>query len=127
MLYRIAARCDTSVVAWESKYTASYDTSGKGCSALQAALLRASLAEVSVALNSHAGGVFHDFSKFFDTINVQSRIEQAISSAFPHPALNFAVSTHLSPRTIQCVVRRSVEPGDKPLGIAFPQITYHYS
>ena len=64
MLYRIAARCDKTVVEWESKYTASYDTSGKGCSALQAALLRASLAEVSGALNSHAGGVFHGFQKF---------------------------------------------------------------
>ena len=74
MLYRIAARCDKTVVEWESKYTASYDTSGKGCSALQAALLRASLAEASLALNSHAGGVFHDFSKFFDTIDVSALI-----------------------------------------------------
>ena len=101
MLYRIAARCDKTVAEWESKHTASYDTSGKGCSALQAALLRASLAEVSVALNSHAGGVFHDFSKFFDTIDVHALIQQATTSAFPLPALIFALSIHLSPRTIQ--------------------------
>ena len=75
MLYRLSAQCDTTVQGWERIHTANYDTSGKGQSALQAALFRTVLAEVSVATGKFSGGIFHDFQKFFDTINVQTLIQ----------------------------------------------------
>ena len=58
--------------------------------------------------------------------NIQHVLGMTVEDPF-RQGLNEANSLRFIPRTIQCVVRRSVEPGDKPIGIAFPQITYHYS
>jgi hypothetical protein len=41
--------------------------------------------------------------------------------------LNETSSLGFIPLTVQGMVRRRIEPSGKPIGIAFPQVTHHYS
>jgi len=83
MLYRHALRGRNAVATWESFMTAGFDTAGKGKSALLAAAYRSIKAEVYSLTEDQVIGVFHDFAKFFDTIDIEILINKAIEADFP--------------------------------------------
>jgi len=119
MLYRHALRGRNSVAVWESFMTAGYDTAGKGKSALLAAAYRSIKAEVYSLTEDQVIGVFHDFAKFFDTIDIEILINKAIEADFPMLDLALTIMQHVAPRIIQCdsfcgeaiIVNRSILAG----------------
>ena len=82
--------------------TAAYDTSGKGKAALTAAAYRGLEAEVYQYTEEQVIGAFHDFAKFFDTIDIKILIQQAKEHQFPIVDLCMTMLQHLAPRIIQC-------------------------
>jgi len=69
MLYRHTLRGREQVGLWEDNNTGSFDTAGKGKSALLAAAYRSIKAEVYGQTEDQVIAVFHDFEKIFDTID----------------------------------------------------------
>ena len=102
MLYRIACRSRNEVAEWEEIDTGDFDTSGKGKSALMAAAYRGLEAEIYSYTEEQVIGVFHDFDKFFDTIDLSILIDKAIEHEFPIIDLVMTMLQHMAPRVIQC-------------------------
>jgi len=102
MLYRHTLRVREQVGIWEDNNTGSFDTAGKGKSALLAAAYRSIKAEVYGQTEDQVIAVFHDFEKFFDTIDIPILIEKAIELEFPILDLALTITQHMAPRIIQC-------------------------
>ena len=83
MLWRLHGKSSTLIKQWEEEHRESYDTAGKGSSALTAALIRNLLSEVAVILGMHTGTLFNDFEKFFEQIDIEILIANAIEVDFP--------------------------------------------
>ena len=90
MLYRVLLRADTKVREWELKHKVAFDSAVAGASALQAALKRNLLAEVSFWLGRPCASVFNDYEKFFDAIDIAQLLKEAYACKFP---LAFASGT----------------------------------
>ncbi len=101
MLYRMALRADSTVRQWEVHTKQEYDTATIGSSALSAALYRNLEMELAKWLGQHALEVYNDFKKFFDTIDIEVLLEEAIAAGFPPADLCLALQQHLAPRVIQ--------------------------
>ena len=101
MLYRMSCRCDLSVKHWEEANRQEYDSACKGSSAITSALIRNLQAEVAHWLGKQSAAVFNDYHKFFDTIDIDRLIYEAISTGFPPVELSLALQQHLAPRIIQ--------------------------
>ena len=97
----MALRTSSAVPEWEACNRQSYDTASKGTSALTAALVRNVRAELAASLNLHSAAVFNDYHKFFDTMDIEILIREAIANDFPLAELLLALLQHLSPRIIQ--------------------------
>lgn len=102
MLYRHTLRGREQVALWEEANTGPFDTSGKGKSARLAAAYRSIKAEVYGQTEDQVIAVFHDFEKFFDTIDIPTLIEKALELQFPVLDLALTIMQHLAPRVIQC-------------------------
>jgi len=102
MLYRHTLRGRDQVAVWEDAHTGPFDTAGKGKSALLAAAYRSIKAEVYGQTEDQVIAVFHDFEKFFDTIDIPILIEKALELQFPVLDLALTIMQHLAPRVIQC-------------------------
>ena len=76
-----------------------YDTSGKGKSALIAAAYRGLQAEIYSYTEEQVIGFFHDFEKFFDTIDIPILIEKALELQFPVLDLALTTMQHLAPES----------------------------
>jgi len=100
---RMLNSVSTSVKDWEANVSADckYDTAKKGSNALDAALARNLLSEVAFWLKRAFGAAFNDYHKFFDTIDINILLEQALYSEYPTTSLSLAVQQHLAPRVIQ--------------------------
>ena len=48
-----------------------------------------------------SGRIFNDYEKFFDTLDIETLISEAIDSMFPLDALVLALEQHLAPRILQ--------------------------
>ena len=83
-------------------YTGTFDTSGKGKSALTAAAYRGLQAEVYNYTEEQMIAAFHDFAIFFDTIDLQILMHKAIGLEFPIIDLALTLQQHPAPRVIQC-------------------------
>jgi len=101
MLYRISLRARNEVANWEHFMTADFDTSGTGQSALVAAAYRGLEAEVYRYTEEQVIGVFHDFDKFFDSIDTTILINKALEVNFPIIDLLMTMLQHTAPRIIQ--------------------------
>lgn len=102
MFYRITLRPRNNVTLWEEDMTGDFDTSGKGKSALVAAAYRGLQAEIYKYTEEQVIGVFHDFEKFFDTIDLEILMQQATEHNFPIVDLAYTMQQHMAPRIIQC-------------------------
>ncbi len=78
-----------------------FDTCKPGSSALFAALVRNTEAEIAHWLNLKVGGLFHDFHKFFDTLNVSILLSEAIHTRYPPIEMAMAIQQHTAPRIIK--------------------------
>ncbi len=86
--WRMIGKCNTSISDWESAEAGSFDWAVKGQSALSAACLRNLVAEVAVILGFITGGLFNDFKKFFDTVDIPKLIENARKPISPSLTLH---------------------------------------
>jgi len=102
MIYRITLRSRNTVAEWEDLMTGDFDTSGKGKSALIAAAYRGLQAEIYKYTEEQVIGVFHDFEKFFDTIDLEILMQKALEHNFPIIDLALTMQQHMAPRIIQC-------------------------
>jgi len=102
MTYRISFRARKDVAEWEEQMEQPFDTSGKGKSALIAAAYRGLHAEIYNYTEEQVIGVFHDFEKFFDTIDLAILLEKAVEAQFPIIDLLITMLQHMAPRIIQC-------------------------
>lgn len=102
MLYRITLRSRNNVAEWEDEETGDFDTPGKGKSALIAAAYRGLQAEIYKYTDEQVIGVFHDFEKIFDTIDLEILMQKTIEHNFPIVDLAYTMQQHTAPRIIQC-------------------------
>lgn len=102
MTYRISLRARGDVAEWEEQMEQPYDTSGKGKSALIAAAYRGLQAEIYNYTEEQYIGVFHDFGKIFDTIDLSILMESAVEASFPIIDLIITMPQHVAPTIIQC-------------------------
>ncbi len=101
MIWGMTGKCDTNVKGWEARAVGSFDTAVKGSSDLSAACLRNLMAEVAVLCGFISGGLFNDFIKFFDTIDIPILIDRAEKAGSPLPDLALILFMHTAPRVIQ--------------------------
>jgi len=93
------------VAEWEhimSAVSEDFDMSGKGKSALVASAYRGLQAEIYKYTEEQVICVFHDFEKFFDTIDLEMLMNKAIELQFPIIDLLLTMLHHMAPRIIQC-------------------------
>jgi len=105
MLYRMTLRGRGEVAEWESIMSAAsedFDMSGKGKSALVASAYRGLQAEIYKYTEEQVIGVFHDFEKFFDIVDLEVLMNKAIELQFPIIDLLVTMLQHMAPRVIQC-------------------------
>jgi hypothetical protein len=101
LLYSIWNRSQPDVRQWEIETMADFDTCKPGSSALYAALGRALQAELANYAKEICGGLFHDWSKFFDTMNIAVLLIEALQTSYPPVHLAYAMQQHLAPRMIK--------------------------
>ena len=101
LTYRMPLRADHHVRDWEKDNIQPYDKASVGASALTAALNRNLRGELAFWLKRHFAAIFNDFEKFFDTLSIQTLMEEAIHTGFPIDKLCFALQQHLAPRVLQ--------------------------
>ena len=101
MLYRMNCRCDFSAKHWEKLNLQPYDSACKGSSATTSALIRNLQAEVAHWLGQQSAAVFNDYHNFFDSVDIDRLIYEAILTEFPPVELSLALQQHLAPRIIQ--------------------------
>lgn len=94
-------RTYVQVRSWETNTAADYDSALPGKSVLRAALLRIFRAEIAALTGTEAGGLFNDFDVFFDSIDIETLLENALRVEFPLRQLAFAILQHLAPRAFQ--------------------------
>ncbi len=94
-------RANTSVRHWERTNKQTYDTATEGSSALNAALFRNISAELAHWLGKFCGTALNDYEKFFDTLDVETLLKEAIHTEFPAAELSLALLQHMAPRIIQ--------------------------
>lgn len=102
MAYRITLRSRNEVALWEEDNTGDFDTAGKGKSALIAAAYRGLQAETYKYTEEQVIGVFHDFEKIFDTIDLATLMQKTRECNFPILHLALTMQQHVAPRIIQC-------------------------
>ena len=100
--YRLAVRSFNRVEKWETDVPAVFDQAGKGRSALAAALDRDVFTEVYLTLGYIVAAAFHDFHKFFDTIDIPTIVHKLAEADFPLFDLCFGMQQHVAPRVVQC-------------------------
>ena len=101
MLYALWNRAQEATRNWELANMAEYDTCKTGSSALFAAVIRNVEAEIAHWLDMYVGGIFNDFVKFFDSMNINILLEEAIRTEYPPVEMCMAIQQHMAPRTIQ--------------------------
>ena len=101
LLYSIWNRSQSAVRDWEIENMADFDTCKPGSSALYAALGRALQAELATYAKETAGGVFHDWAKFLDSMNISILLTEALETGYPRIHLAYAMQQHLAPRMIK--------------------------
>ena len=101
MLYRMSLRGLKGVPKWERMFTQAYDKAKRGSSCLLAALAKGLRAEVAHWRKRVPLSVFNDIEKFFDTIDIELLLREAIELDFPPDILILALQQHLAPRIIQ--------------------------
>ena len=83
LIYSVWNRSQSAVREWELKNMDDFDTCKPGSSALYAALGRALQAELAHYTQEIAGGAFHDWSKFFDSMNISILLTEALETDYP--------------------------------------------
>ena len=101
VLYAVWNRAQNNVRNWELENMKDFDTCKPGSSALLAALGRALQAEIAEMRNQKIGTFFHDYQKFFDSLDVSELLEQALHTSYPPVHLAFAIQQHVAPRVIK--------------------------
>ena len=101
MLYRMCLRADDEINEWEDNNKQKYDKATKKSSALLAALWRNLMAELAYWLGDQFAAVLNDFEKFFDTLDIETLMVEAVHTDFPLRKLCFALQQHLAPRILQ--------------------------
>lgn len=101
ILHRMAMRADSSVRQWENDNLQEYDKASVGSSALLAALKRNLAAEIAHWLGKSFAAVFNDFEKYFDTMDLETIINEAFATKFPLGPLAFSLQQHMAPRVLQ--------------------------
>jgi len=109
LTYRMPLRADEQVRKWELDNHTDYDKASPGSSALMAALKRNLSAEISHWLGKKFATILNDFDKFFDTVDLQTLMVEAINNKFPLSQLVFALQQHMAPRVLQAC-KQSSEP-----------------
>ena len=94
-------RADEEATNWEKENKQEYDKATTGSAALQAALWRNLQAEIAHWLGEKFANVLNDFENFFDTLDIQTILQEAIHTDFPLAKLCFAMMQHLAPRVLQ--------------------------
>ena len=129
VLYRMALRDDDSVRAWEILNQQEYDKATIGSSALMAALKRNLAAELAHWLGNVFAAILNDYEKFFDTLDINKLMVNAILCEFPLDQMAFALQQHMAPRVIQAdrcssspqVIHKSILAGCK-FSVAFTRV-----
>ena len=101
MLYRMCLRGLKGVPKWERMFTQAYDKAKRGSSCLLTALARGLRAEIAHWCKRVPVAVFNDMEKFFDSIDIELLLHEAIQLDFPADILVMALQQHLAPRVIQ--------------------------
>jgi hypothetical protein len=83
VLYRMILRIDETVRKCKIENAQAYDTAKVGSSALLAALKRNLKAEVAKWLGQEFASMFNDYEKFFNTLDLNVSMEDAIHFGFP--------------------------------------------
>ena len=101
-VYRLLMELDNQeVAAFEAAEAFECDSAKAGSSAIVAAEDRALETELAKAEGQHVLVVLWDFTKFFDTINVQVLFEEAAKLGFPLRQLLLSTIVHHSPRRLK--------------------------
>ena len=98
MLYRFVCKHMQSIAQWEAKAKAPHDACIKGSSASLAATARITLNEAYVVLGHTSINILNDFSKFFDTVDPATLIQQALATGFPSPRTHLGTWSTLGPQ-----------------------------
>jgi len=111
IIYSVWDRDQQETKNWELANTAEYDTCKSGSSALFAAIVRNVDAEIANWLDMHAGSILNDFKKFFDSMNINILLTEAIHTRYPPVEMCMAIQQHMAPRAIkiQQFVSRPIE------------------
>ena len=125
----MALRDDDSVRAWEIHNQQEYDKATIGSSALMAALKRNLAAELAHWLGNVFAAILNDYEKFFDTLDINKLMVNAILCEFPLDQMAFALQQHMAPRVIQAdrcssspqVIHKSILAGCK-FSVAFTRV-----
>ena len=66
-----------------------------------AALKRNLSAETAFWLGEEFAAIFNDFEKYFDALDVETVIDEAVATNFPISQLAFSLLQHVAPRVLQ--------------------------
>ena len=101
-VYRLLMELDNQeVAAFEAAQAFECDSAKAGSSSIVAAEERALETELAKAEGQHVLVVSWDFTKFFDTINVQVLFEEAAKLGFPLRQLVLSTIVRHSPRSLK--------------------------
>ena len=132
VVYRLWAKMRKYLVdRWllEDRQTAFWDNAVKHNTCLQVSLLRLIRAETAKGLNLHQVSVLLDFSNFYDKIDHDLLIQEALELGFPPMILYFALMVHKGPRVLvaETVASEPIQPKNGilagcPFGVVFSKL-----
>ena len=89
------------VKKWEAANAEPWDACRSGSSALDAAYMRALIAEIAMRTGRHCAVILWDFAKFFDSVFLGLVVDGARSLHFPITDLVLGLHMHLADRRLQ--------------------------
>lgn len=132
VVYRLWAKMRKYLVdRWllEDRQTAFWDNAVKHNTCLQVSLLRLIRAETAKGLNLHQVSVLLDLSNFYDKIDHDLLIQEALELGFPPMILYFALMVHKGPRVLvaETVASEPIQPKNGilagcPFGVVFSKL-----
>ena len=104
MLFRVWSRARLSAISsWQSGAAKFWDAAIKGSSALQAGLVRLLRAESSTAIGHTVGTCLWGMEKFYDGLEFNHVIAEAMRLEYPVLPLGLAMQVHTVPRYLRTV------------------------
>ena len=103
MLYRLYTKIRRpQIIQWELAHQGPWDAAVKGSSALRAGLLSLLRDEMAVRLGKDTLVTLWDMEKFYDNIDIEILIQEAITLEYDISILSLGLQMHMAPRGLCC-------------------------